>query len=291
MLMKRNIICKQLSLHSMRRIVAVGGYLRSRLARTGWMRHHVGIDSHSLGFQVTGRDAGERRLRAGCLGAAAALHAVLIGGAWWHPPAHEHTVDAADTLVVVELAPAAPPVVAPPQLPQPPPRPVRTLPVPKPIPQPELRPEIIPAAIDVVAEPAPAPEWLAASASEVINATQPAAQTASAPAPSAAASAASTQQALSLWQAQLLAHLQRYRRYPRQAERLRQQGISHVRFLVDRQGRISQPRIEHASGYRLLDEETLATVRRASPAPPPPPEVKGNPVEVVVPVSFYLRRR
>jgi len=179
-------------------------------------------------------------------------------------------------------------VVAPPELPQPPPRPARTLPVPRSIPQPERRPKIIPAAIDVVAETSPAPE---ASASEAINATQPSEQTASAPTPNAAAASAASRQALSLWQAQLLAHLQRYRRYPRQAERLRQQGISHVRFLVDRQGRISQPRIEHASGHRLLDEETLATVRRASPAPPPPPEVKGNPVEVVVPVSFYLRRR
>jgi len=237
---------------------------------------------------MTGRDAGERWLRAGCLGAAVALHAVLIGGAWWHPPVREHAADAADTLVLVELAPAAPPVVAPPELPQQPPRPARTLPVSRPIPQPEWRPEIIPAAIDVVAEPAPAPEGLAASASEASNATRPAAQSAGVPTPG---TAASTQQALSLWQAQLLAHLQRYRRYPRQAERLRQQGISHVHFLVDRQGRISQPRIERASGYRLLDEETLATVRRASPAPPPPPEVKGNPVEVVVPVSFYLRRR
>jgi len=241
---------------------------------------------------MTGRDAGEWRLRAGCLAAALALHAALMGGAWRHPPAREHAADAALHLVMVELLPPAPPAAVPPELSQPPPPPARTQPVPKPSPKPELRPEIIPAAIDVVVEAEPEPEVLAASASAAITPAQAATRTASAPAASAAAApAASTQQALSLWQAQLLAHLQRYRRYPRQAERQRQQGVSHVRFLVDRQGRISQPQIERASGHRLLDEETLATVRRASPVPPPPPDVSGNPVEVVVPVSFYLRRR
>jgi len=232
-------------------------------------------------------------VRGGSLAAALALHGAWLGGALWWLPAHDAVRETSGSLVMVELAQAipAPPAAAEPE-PEPEPPPARTQPVPKPSPKPELRPEIIPAAIDVVAEADPEPEVLAASPSAAITPGQAATQTTSAPAANAAAApAASTQQALSLWQAQLLAHLQRYRRYPRQAERQRQQGVSYVRFAVDRQGRISQPQIERASGYRLLDEETLATVRRASPVPPPPPDVSGNPVEVVVPVSFYLRRR
>lgn len=93
------------------------------------------------------------------------------------------------------------------------------------------------------------------------------------------------------WRGILLGHLERYRRYPRQAERRRQQGVAHVRFLVDRQGHVSAPEISRSSGHRLLDEETLATVRRASPVPPPPAGVAGDPVSVTVPVNFHLRRR
>ncbi|GAB3043238.1 energy transducer TonB [Stenotrophomonas tumulicola] len=93
------------------------------------------------------------------------------------------------------------------------------------------------------------------------------------------------------WQGLLLGHLQQYRRYPRQAERLRQQGVAYVRFAVDRQGNASNVRIGRSSGHLLLDEETLATVQRGSPLPAPPDDVPGNPVEVMVPVEFFLHRQ
>lgn len=92
------------------------------------------------------------------------------------------------------------------------------------------------------------------------------------------------------WQGQLLGHLEQHRRYPRAAERLRQQGVVHVRFAVDRQGNASNIRIGQSSGHPLLDTETLDTVRRGSPVPAPPPEIGGDPVEVMVPVAFFIRR-
>ena len=54
---------------------------------------------------------------------------------------------------------------------------------------------------------------------------------------------------------------------------------------------MSTPRIERSSGFALLDQETLDTVQRASPVPVPPADVAGDPVEVMVPVAFYLRGR
>lgn len=91
------------------------------------------------------------------------------------------------------------------------------------------------------------------------------------------------------WQSTLLAWLKRYRRYPRQSERSHQEGVVWVRFSVDRQGRVADPVVQQPSGYPLLDEEALATVRRASPLPPPPVEVPGDPVMVLVPINFFLR--
>ncbi|MGO1540194.1 MAG: energy transducer TonB [Luteimonas sp.] len=100
-----------------------------------------------------------------------------------------------------------------------------------------------------------------------------------------------TGQAVATWQGRLLGHLEQYRRYPRQAARRRMEGVTHVRFTVDRQGNVSDPHIGRSSGHDLLDEETLATVRRASPVPPPPPDIPGDPVDVMVPVDFFLGRR
>jgi len=99
------------------------------------------------------------------------------------------------------------------------------------------------------------------------------------------------QQALASWQGLLLGHLKKHRRYPRQAQRARLQGVSQIRFSVDRQGQVSNRRVAESSGHLILDEEALATLLRASPVPPPPPEIRGNPVEVVIPVSFFIRRR
>ncbi|MCF7752276.1 energy transducer TonB [Bacillus subtilis subsp. subtilis] len=92
------------------------------------------------------------------------------------------------------------------------------------------------------------------------------------------------------WQGLLLGHLEQHRRYPRSAERLRQQGVVYVRFAVDRQGNASHIRIGQSSGHPLLDAETLDTVRRGSPVPAPPPEIGGDPVEVMVPVAFFIGR-
>jgi protein TonB len=92
------------------------------------------------------------------------------------------------------------------------------------------------------------------------------------------------------WEGRLLGHLQKHRRYPRQAERLRQQGVVYVRFAVARDGAVSVE-AGRSSGFALLDQETLDTVQRASPVPAPPAEVAGDPVQVMVPVSFFLRGR
>jgi periplasmic protein TonB len=93
------------------------------------------------------------------------------------------------------------------------------------------------------------------------------------------------------WQGVLLGHLERHRRYPRQAERLRQEGTAYVRFTVDQRGHVANAAIHRSSGNPLLDEATLDTLRRASPVPPPPSELAPYPVDVMVPVEFYIRRQ
>ncbi|WP_294235775.1 energy transducer TonB [uncultured Sphingomonas sp.] len=92
------------------------------------------------------------------------------------------------------------------------------------------------------------------------------------------------------WRARLLGHLKRYRRYPRQAEAARQQGIARVAITLRRSGEVIAVELVHGSGYPLLDMEARTTVRRASPLPTVDDAVPGDPVTIEVPIDFALRR-
>ncbi|WP_083382849.1 energy transducer TonB family protein [Lysobacter enzymogenes] len=89
------------------------------------------------------------------------------------------------------------------------------------------------------------------------------------------------------WQQLLLGHLERFKRYPRQARRQHQEGVAQVRLSVAGDGRVLAARIETSSGHPLLDAEALAVAERASPVPAPPPEL-GEPAQVIVPMEFYI---
>jgi protein TonB len=129
------------------------------------------------------------------------------------------------------------------------------------------------------------------------QATRRRASLASAPSPSANASPravapspgadAQARHALSNWTSQLVARLERHKRYPDGARA--EHGVTQLAFSVDRSGRVHDARILRSSGSALLDRETLALVRRAQPLPPPPKGVSGARVPVVVPIRYRIR--
>lgn len=92
------------------------------------------------------------------------------------------------------------------------------------------------------------------------------------------------------WAGLVLARLQQFKRYPAEAQRRREEGVCHVRFAIDRDGRVQAAALIETSGRTLLDREAVALVRRASPLPPPPPEVEGDLITLTVPVEFFLAR-
>lgn len=96
-------------------------------------------------------------------------------------------------------------------------------------------------------------------------------------------------QGVANYQGTLAAWLNRHKRYPDRARRLRQQGTVRVSFTIDRQGRLISHRIVGASGYPLLDQEVDALVRRASPMPPFPAGLTQSQLTITVPISFNLR--
>lgn len=93
------------------------------------------------------------------------------------------------------------------------------------------------------------------------------------------------------WESLLLAHLERNKRYPGAAQRKRQEDVIHVRFVMDREGRVIEHTIQRSRGFPLLDREVTELLERSQPLPSPPAEVEGGKVEMIVPVEFFMRRR
>jgi|SRR5665213_683816 len=96
--------------------------------------------------------------------------------------------------------------------------------------------------------------------------------------------------ALPNWKSELVARLERAKRYPAEAQSRGEQGVSQLAFSVDRSGGVHNARIVRSSGSSTLDSETLALVERAAPLPPPPPEVAGGQIAISVPIRYNIRR-
>ncbi len=142
-------------------------------------------------------------------------------------------------------------------------------------------PEIVvlqPSPIAAVAEP---PVNQAKAAEPVPQTTAPK----SLPAPPANHASSSTE---TTWEALLLAHLEKHRRYPAAARARREQGIAHVMFRMNRQGQLLSASIARSSGSAALDRAALDTLRRAQPLPPIPAD-KPDPLELSVPVEFFVK--
>ncbi|KCZ93495.1 energy transducer TonB [Hyphomonas johnsonii] len=183
-----------------------------------------------------------------------------------------------------------------------PPPPQRPLPAPEP-PTPEPAPTTTPAP-PPLPTPAPAPVDTAPAAAPVTTA-QPARTSSSGPRTATATPARTTGQpgtnpgpqfgvpgGVDKRQAEYAGLLQawfmKHKRYPYPARSRRQQGVVKVWFRVDSAGNILEQRIDTGSGFRILDEATLALLERASPVPPPPPPLHGTDLTFTVPISYSL---
>ena len=91
------------------------------------------------------------------------------------------------------------------------------------------------------------------------------------------------------WKSALVARLERYKRYPAEAQARGEHGVAQLAFSVDRSGGVHHARIVRSSGSHALDSATLALVERAAPLPPPPPEVHGAQIAITVPIRYNMR--
>ena len=91
------------------------------------------------------------------------------------------------------------------------------------------------------------------------------------------------------WQKELMAHLDRHKRYP--AERSQKGAEILVGFALDRMGHVLSTGIVKGSGDAAFDQAALAMVRRSDPVPPPPPGVADEGLSFTLPVIFRVKGR
>lgn len=90
------------------------------------------------------------------------------------------------------------------------------------------------------------------------------------------------------WQQALHAHLEKEKRYPRMAKRMRKQGMPVIDFVMTRGGSVLSVRLVKSSGVPSLDNEALDLAYRAQPLPKPPEIVTGEKLTMTLPINFSL---
>ena len=91
------------------------------------------------------------------------------------------------------------------------------------------------------------------------------------------------------YMAVLQAWLEKHKEYPRGARLRRIEGTTLLYFVMDRDGRVLDFRIQKSSGHDLLDHEVEEMIQRAQPLPQMPDSMSQARLELVVPVQFLLR--
>jgi periplasmic protein TonB len=89
------------------------------------------------------------------------------------------------------------------------------------------------------------------------------------------------------WQKELIAHLDKHKRYP--AERSQKSAEIVVSFELDRMGHVLSASIVKGSGDAAFDEAALSMVRRSDPVPLPPPLVADEGLNFTLPVIFRIK--
>ncbi|ELZ6532621.1 energy transducer TonB, partial [Campylobacter coli] len=87
------------------------------------------------------------------------------------------------------------------------------------------------------------------------------------------------------YQALLMAHLAKFKKYPQEAIMQKQEGVVRIRVSIDESGNVLSKELKKSCPYAVLNDEVLSLFKRASPLPKPPKEMlkDGEKISFVMP--------
>ncbi|MBA2590180.1 MAG: energy transducer TonB [Alphaproteobacteria bacterium] len=109
-----------------------------------------------------------------------------------------------------------------------------------------------------------------------------------APPPPPAAAPGGTSEGRDSFLGRLLAQLNRFKQYPRNARNAGIEGVVMLHFVMNAQGKVISYEIAKSSGRPVLDSEALALIQRAQPLPALPADYPTRTLDAIVPIEFAL---
>ncbi|EAK2186209.1 TonB family protein [Campylobacter jejuni] len=93
------------------------------------------------------------------------------------------------------------------------------------------------------------------------------------------------------YQALLMAHLTKFKKYPQEAIIQKQEGVVRIRVSIDESGNILSKELKKSCPYAALNDEALSLFKRASPLPKPPKEMlkNGDKISFVMPIDYNIK--
>lgn len=93
------------------------------------------------------------------------------------------------------------------------------------------------------------------------------------------------------YQALLMAHLAKFKKYPQEAIMQKQEGVVRIRVSIDESGNVLSKELKKSCPYAALNDEVLSLFKRASPLPKPPKEMlkNGDKISFVMPIDYNIK--
>ncbi|HJE94709.1 energy transducer TonB family protein [Campylobacter coli] len=93
------------------------------------------------------------------------------------------------------------------------------------------------------------------------------------------------------YQALLMAHLAKFKKYPQEAIMQKQEGVVRIRVIIDESGNVLSKELKKSCPYAVLNDEVLSLFKRASPLPKPPKEIlkDGEKISFVMPIDYNIK--
>jgi protein TonB len=82
--------------------------------------------------------------------------------------------------------------------------------------------------------------------------------------------------------------LAKYKKYPPEALKRKQEGTVLIAFTLARDGTVLSVDIERSSGVPVIDQSVFEMMRRASPVPPVPPQYTGETLSIALPIRYSI---
>lgn len=92
------------------------------------------------------------------------------------------------------------------------------------------------------------------------------------------------------WQGIVMAHLNKFKKYPSPSLISKEEGKIVVRVMIDKDGNVLSSSIKQGCKFFRLNNEALELFKVASPLPKPPQEIADNTITLSIPIEYDIKK-